>query len=659
MTLKATLITAMRNEGPFLVEWVAYHRAIGFTDILIYADDSLDGSGALLGALDAAGVVTHLDNRPRTGTPRGHRNRAYGQAISHPALRGADWAMVLDTDEFLTITAGDGTLAALLAAAPGADLISPAWQLFGHGGLAGFTDAPILPRLLRSSPAGHVIADRHLGIKTLFRPGIVTALGPHRPVLDPAHRDTATWVNGSGADVGAILRDKGWALPRAAQGAELARINHYMIRSTEAFALQNLAQPPLGSEPKPLTLEDYAFYNTNHAEDRTILRMQAATAREAARLMALPEVGPAHTACVTAYEALIAAMTEALPAEVARILDPARTRAEVAEQVNWWATKTAKDTKSPGTVPEPEPDSESVTDGTVAIDPDDVAPRWLADLRRSEHRQGWYYSDTTWAAQYSHRGAEVLVVSFDNLSSVRDPSLARETWGYGFYKSEGWSHLGVMAFEKNWYRDPRLFDFIEGQAKGGFFRRFRRVVLTGTSMGGYAATAFARNIPGCTVVAFSPQSTLDPALVPWEERFGSGRKQDWSGRYRDAPADCAPAARVFIIYDPYFAPDRQHAERYTGDNITLLKSWYASHKSAQFMRRADILKAVMQAAVAGTLTDRLYYRLFRSRRDLMWYYNGLAEHLLERGHKGLAGQLADHLGTIGRPGLARAIRDRI
>jgi hypothetical protein len=259
----------------------------------------------------------------------------------------------------------------------------------------------------------------------------------------------------------------------------------------------------------------------------------------------------------------------------------------------------------------------------------------------------------------TYRSKDTLIVSFDNLSSVKDPALSRETWGYPFYRSEGWSHMGVMAFEKNWFRDEALFDFIEGQAKAGLFKRFKQVVMTGTSMGAYAATAFSSLAPGCTVMAFSPQSTLDKKLVPWEERFGSGRKQDWSGRYRDAPDYCQKAKDVFIVYDPYFAPDKLHADRYQGDNIHHLKSWYSSHKSALFMRRADMLKGVMQAAVAGEMTPHLYYKMFRARRELPWYYHGLADHAIKAGHKELAGTLAGYLANNGRPAIARSIEGRI
>ena len=648
MTQTTTLIATARNEGPFLVDWIAYHRAIGFDQIIILSDVSVDGSQVLLDALAAAGAITHIPKTQQTTTQaKGHRNRAYAHALALPEVQTSDWVMVLDIDEYLNIHAGDGTVADLLdevADLGDTDVISPNWRIFGNAGHADYADHPVMTTLTRACPETPILHDKHLGLKSMFRPGPVTRIGPHRPQLNGQHTSgqlPTVWRNGSGDDVTEALLLKGWAATAKTRGSALAQINHYMIRSNAVFALHNLIDPALGGEQSALSTADHTVFNTNHVEETSISRWAKKTAAAAKRLRQDTAVDQAHQDTVTAFKNLIATMQSEADATspITPLLSPEKTKAIMQAQIAPAQT-----------------DDDSVMQ---LIDPDDIAPRWLADLRRSDHRRGWYYSDEKFAAQMTYRSKDTLIVSFDNLSSVKEPSLARETWGYPFYRSEGWSHLGVMAFEKNWFRDEALFNFIEGQAKSGLFKRYQRVVMTGTSMGAYAATAFSHLAPGCTVMAFSPQSTLDKKLVPWEERFGSGRKQDWSGRYRDAPDYCHKAKDVFIIYDPYFEPDRLHAERYQGDNIHHLKSWYSSHKSALFMRRADMLKGVMQAAVAGNMTPHLYYQMFRSRRDLPWYYHGLADHAIKAGHNGLARTMARYLAKNGRPAIAKSIEARI
>ena len=635
MTAKTVLIAALRNEGPFLLDWVAHHRALGVSEILLFTDRSEDASAELAAALAGTAGIAAYDN----AGPGGHRQRAYDTAMGLPVVQGADWVMALDTDEYLNIHEGAGRLADLIGAAEeaGADLVSLCWRLFGHGGHVAFEDAPVTARFTRAAPRGTAVLDRQYGLKTLFRPAIAAGMGPHRPVI--AEGADIRWIDGAGRDVTETLRGGGWKAGPEGAGYDLGQINHYMIRGAEAFALHHFSAPPLTGEPQPLGLADFAAFNTNHESDTTIARMAGPAAAERARLVSDPAVAAAHDRAVAAWRDRIAALRERHAGRpdspVVQLLDPRAAREAVPSGA---AQETADD---------PAPAAEAA----------DMAPRWLADLRRSAHRRGWYHSDETFAVQFTDRGGEVLVVSFDNLSSVNDPSLARDTWGYGFYAAEGWSHMGVLSFARNWYRDEALFDLMEAQQ--GLFARFGTVVMTGTSMGAYAATAFADLAPGCTVLAFSPQATLDEARVPWEERFNAGRKQDWSGRYAFAPDHCRAARDVFVIHDPYFGPDRRHAELYRGPNVHLLKSWYASHKSAMFMRRAEILKDTMLAAVAGTLDPARYYEMFRARRDLVWYYNGLADHALARGHTGLAARLADHLAAQGRPGLAQGIRARL
>lgn len=37
--MRTLAILTQRNEGAFLLEWLAHHRAIGFTDFLVFSND--------------------------------------------------------------------------------------------------------------------------------------------------------------------------------------------------------------------------------------------------------------------------------------------------------------------------------------------------------------------------------------------------------------------------------------------------------------------------------------------------------------------------------------------------------------------------------------------------------------------------------------------
>ena len=68
--MKITLVTTMRNEGPYLLEWIAHHRAAGVSDFLIYTNDCDDGTDALLDVLAAAEIITHVPQIPGKRPPQ-------------------------------------------------------------------------------------------------------------------------------------------------------------------------------------------------------------------------------------------------------------------------------------------------------------------------------------------------------------------------------------------------------------------------------------------------------------------------------------------------------------------------------------------------------------------------------------------------------------
>ena len=52
-------LSTMKDEGPFVVEWVAHHLALGFTEVMVYTNDCSDGTDALLKRLEALDIGVH------------------------------------------------------------------------------------------------------------------------------------------------------------------------------------------------------------------------------------------------------------------------------------------------------------------------------------------------------------------------------------------------------------------------------------------------------------------------------------------------------------------------------------------------------------------------------------------------------------------------
>lgn len=261
--------------------------------------------------------------------------------------------------------------------------------------------------------------------------------------------------------------------------------------------------------------------------------------------------------------------------------------------------------------------------------PDIAQPLWFSELAPGGTGEGFFEKTSRHSLMYVKRARPVLFVSFDNLSNVNDNSTDRVPWAYKFARDLSVSHLGVMAHGKMWYRDADLIARMEKLRDDGFFDPFERVVFAGSSMGAFAALVFASLVPGAHVLAFNPQSTLDPDIVPWEDRYWIGQRQDWSLPLSDAKETVKAAGTVSVFYDPYFAPDRQHFERLAGPNVTGYKCWFSNHKSAVFLRKIDALKPVMIAGVLGELTPDLFYALYRRRRELRWYAGALSAYFAD------------------------------
>ena len=126
------LMSCMRNEGIHILEWLAYHRVIGFGPIVICTNDCDDGSDRLLDFLSTHGQIDHLPNPVPPGEPP--QKHGIARALAHLAQSPADWLAHLDSDEFLNVAPGAGPVQDLIAKAEDAHTIALPWRMFGDNG---------------------------------------------------------------------------------------------------------------------------------------------------------------------------------------------------------------------------------------------------------------------------------------------------------------------------------------------------------------------------------------------------------------------------------------------------------------------------------------------------------------------------------------------
>ncbi len=299
--MKYLMITSMRNETPYILEWLAYHQSIGVDGFLIYSNDCEDGTDAMLDRLDKLGVITHVRNDKITTA--GVQWTALKCADKHPMKAKAEWLLFADVDEFVNVKVGVGHLDDLLAACPDATAFALTWRMFGNGGRVEIEDAPVIEQFEKCARFPCYAPITSSMFKTLFKnDGSYEKLGVHRP-KKRIEQDASKirWVNGSGQPLGAEYLDKATVTYGANGGIDLACINHYSVKSAKAYLAKTKRGLPNRSD-KQLDLGYWVDRNFNQVEDITIQRSIAVTKEKMEVWLADKKLGVLHLAGVAWHQ---------------------------------------------------------------------------------------------------------------------------------------------------------------------------------------------------------------------------------------------------------------------------------------------------------------------------------------------------------------------
>lgn len=227
------LALTVKNEAPNLLEWVAYHRSIGFTDIAIYQNDSEDTTQKLLRTMAKAGFIQYFPNPSRN---KGWQNKAYRRASRLSAYRAAEWAMALDCDEFLVIKTGQGRVSDLVdALQPQVNVCTVHWKAFGSSYHATMPEG-LVTEVFTMAEHPDRIASRQMGFKSIFKPSAFRRIGIHKP-KDALADVPPVICNGSGILLDPIA-DPGWR-SKDSGCRSLAQVNHYAVRDLERFIVKS------------------------------------------------------------------------------------------------------------------------------------------------------------------------------------------------------------------------------------------------------------------------------------------------------------------------------------------------------------------------------------------------------------------------------------
>ena len=289
------IVGCMKDEAPYIIEWVAYHRAIGFDNFLIYTNGCSDGTDALLDRLQEMGILQHRNNDNWKGnSPQQH---ALNRSTREPLIQNADWFAHIDVDEFVNIRTGNGTLDDFFAAVPDATNVAMTWRLFGHNGVTGLSDAPVIEQFDSAAPSFCPKPHTVWGYKTLSRNiGAYAKISCHRPnKLDEAAAASVKWVNGSGQDMTKDALNNGWRSSKSNIGYDLLQLNHYALRSAESFLIKRQRGRALHVD-RSIGLNYWIRMDWNDHRDVSIQRSLPRVRAEMDRLLADTRLRALHEA---------------------------------------------------------------------------------------------------------------------------------------------------------------------------------------------------------------------------------------------------------------------------------------------------------------------------------------------------------------------------
>ena len=292
---KTCVVACMRNEGLFIVEWVAYHRVIGFDDVVVCSNDCTDGSDILLDALQAVGALTHLRHTvPANSTPQDSGIRT---AFSHLTETDVEWLAHIDADEFINIGLGDGNVSDLLNSAGDGDVIALPWWAYGDSHHTAWP-GDVLSQFTRAEDHP---SEKRVKFKSMFRFRKFSHANDHMPI---GPKEPVPDVRSA---LGARLSDEGLYDQKRSKYRPLdlalkpkaACINHYAVPSRDVFLMKNDRGDGQGKTTDKYHLGSrwHQIANQNSKRNTSIQRHLTATQDEINRLRAFPDIARAEHAC--------------------------------------------------------------------------------------------------------------------------------------------------------------------------------------------------------------------------------------------------------------------------------------------------------------------------------------------------------------------------
>ena len=222
---------------------------------------------------------------------------------------------------------------------------------------------------------------------------------------------------------------------------------------------------------------------------------------------------------------------------------------------------------------------------------------------------------------------DLLMVSFGYAKAEKERN--NIYFGVRFFKKHSIDYIAIDAKVNNWWQTREIFELIEKISRLDLLAGYRNIVCYGSSMGGYGALLFSKLFRANSVIAFSPQYSIDPLKVPFENRFPEANKLNYF--FDDISTFCSSDASKYVFCDPYDI-DGAHANIISClSNVSVVKIPFSGHTVTHFLSEIGELESVVFELVENRFSVLSFRKMVRSnRRKSSKYWFNLAAALYKR-----------------------------
>lgn len=255
------LTAIFKNEGPWLKEWIEFHKLVGVQHFYLYNNLSTDNYKEVLRPYIASGEVELIDwpykpipnnvpdwTRIQTG--------AYMDALKKAKKDKVTWLAILDSDEFLFPVQEDN-LVSFLSKYPKHDGMLVNWQMYGTSFVEKIpADKLMIEMLVLKAPTDYY---ENTFIKSIVRPEAVES------ITDPHKVNYKSGKHGMNSN-GNVFKNSTSPFVLV----DKIRINHYWCRDEDYFVTKKMPRRQEWTEgPDGQTTRRN---NLNQVEDKAIFR---------------------------------------------------------------------------------------------------------------------------------------------------------------------------------------------------------------------------------------------------------------------------------------------------------------------------------------------------------------------------------------------------